>query len=110
MAMVYVPAGEFEMGGMDAEVDALLAECADCERDWFEVEQPAHTVYLDAYWIDQTEVTNAQYDKCVTAGTCSPPPGCSYGELAFADVSKADLPVVCVGWQGAQDYCGWAGG
>jgi formylglycine-generating enzyme required for sulfatase activity len=110
MTMVYVPAGEFEMGSTDAEIDALVAECAECERDWFEQEQPAHTVYLDAYWIDQTEVTNAQYDKCVTAGACSPPPECEWGESTFGDATKTDHPVVCVGWQGALDYCEWAGG
>ena len=110
MTVVYIPAGEFEMGSTDAEVDALVAECTECEPDWFEQEQPAHTVYLDAYWIDQTEVTNAQYDKCVAAGACSTPPECDWGESTFGDAAKADHPVVCVGWQAAEDYCRWAGG
>ncbi|HUN24646.1 MAG TPA: protein kinase, partial [Anaerolineales bacterium] len=44
MLMVYVPAGEFEMGSNS-----------------YSDEQPVHTVYLDAFWIDQTEVTNAQF-------------------------------------------------
>jgi formylglycine-generating enzyme required for sulfatase activity len=110
MAMVYVPAGEFEMGSTDAEIDALMAECTQCKRENFEQEQPAHAVYLDAFWVDQTEVTNAQYDKCVAAEACSPPPGCSWGESTFGDAAKADHPVVCVDWQQAVDYCKWAGG
>ncbi|PJH75916.1 MAG: hypothetical protein CO064_04075, partial [Anaerolineae bacterium CG_4_9_14_0_8_um_filter_58_9] len=45
MMMVYVPEGEFTMGSNNGDSD----------------EQPIHTVYLDAYWIDQTEVTNAMF-------------------------------------------------
>ena len=36
-------------------------------------ETPQHTVYLNAFWIDKTEVTNAQYRKCVEAGVCQEP-------------------------------------
>ena len=47
MPFVYVPAGTFMMGSPDGEG----------ESD----EHPQHAVTLDAYWIGQTEVTNAQY-------------------------------------------------
>ena len=57
MVMVYVPAGEFQMGSENGTSD----------------EKPVHTVDLDAFWIDQTEVTNAMYAKCVEAGECDPP-------------------------------------
>ena len=79
--MVYVPAGEFLMGCADEEIDAILEDCGDCERSTFADEQPQHTVYLDAFWIDRTEVTNAQYLKC--AGAL--PDGASrYGALDMA--------------------------
>lgn len=65
MVMVYVPAGQFEMGMSDAQVDQILRVCNegnnDCVRADFENQQPAHTVALDAFWIDQTEVTNSQF-------------------------------------------------
>ena len=48
-----IPAGEFQMGGSDS----------DAESD----EQPVHTVYVDAFYIDKYEVTNAQYKKFVDA-------------------------------------------
>jgi len=72
MVMVYVPEGEFIMGasatvGQDIcyqffQVCPLLDEYLD--------EDPEHTVYVDAFWIDQTEVTYTQYLRCLEAGAC----------------------------------------
>ncbi len=56
---VYVPAGEFVMGSAEDDSDA--------ESD----EKPQHTVYLDAFWIMQTEVTNAMYGRCSRRGPAS---------------------------------------
>ena len=35
-------------------------------------EKPQHRVFLDAYWIDRTEVTNANFARCVAEGACRP--------------------------------------
>jgi len=93
MVMVYVPADEFLMGSSDADGQAQ------------DDEKPQHTVYLDGYWIDRTEVTNAQYRKCVEAGACREP-GC-WDEDNY---NAPDQPVVCVSWDGAQAYAAWVGG
>ena len=63
--MVLIPAGEFEMGTAESEIDGLVRDFADrgAQRSWFEDEVPRHTVYLDAFYIDVYEVTNAQYHK-----------------------------------------------
>jgi formylglycine-generating enzyme required for sulfatase activity len=90
MDMVYVPAGEFTMGNNDRARDA-----------------PAHPVYLDGYWIDRTEVTNAQYRLCVQAGACRAPTTCRWGQPTFDDGARANHPVVCVSWNDAQAYCQW---
>jgi formylglycine-generating enzyme required for sulfatase activity len=97
MVMVYVPAGRFNMGSVESEPCAHLDEF------------PQHAVYLDGFWIDQTEVTNAQYQQCVDAGLCSPPV-CDWGEPTYDDVTKGDYPVTCVNWDEARTYCEWAGG
>ncbi len=44
--MVYVPEGQFEMGSNNQ--DTCFAS-------------PVHNVSLDAFWIDQTEVTNSMF-------------------------------------------------
>ena len=79
MVLRHIPAGTFQMG---EDADRSLAECQllyepftsdTCSRDWFTDEEPVHTVTLDAFWMDQTEVTNGMYAQCVAAGACSPP-------------------------------------
>jgi formylglycine-generating enzyme required for sulfatase activity len=117
MVMVYVPAGEFEMGSDDEEVNYAVQLCKgflniSCERGSFEfAEQPVHTVALDGFWIDQAEVTNERYRRCVEAGACDPPGESSshtrdsyYGEDAYDN-----YPVIWVSWHQAADYCAWAG-
>ena len=104
MVMVYVPAGEFLMGSTDADIETILAGCKTCKRDLFTNEQPQHKVYLDAFWIDKTEVTNAQYKKCVQAGVCKA------SQLAsFSALNGDTQPVVGVDWNDAQAYCQRAG-
>jgi len=89
MEMVFVPAGEFLMG--DDDLDRNM--------------RPQHKVYLDAYWIDQTEVTNKQYRTCIMDGGCRGDEPTHY----VYDDSKEDHPVVYVTWQNAYDFCDWAG-
>jgi formylglycine-generating enzyme required for sulfatase activity len=91
--MVYVPAGEFLMGSTDDDPDAIGDE------------KPRHTVHLDAFWIDETEVTNAQYRQCVEAGGCDEP-DCWDNN----DYNAPDQPVVCVTWDDARAYAAWVGG
>ena len=88
MSMSFIPAGEFQMGSDDGDGD----------------EQPVHSVYLDAFWMDQTEVTNAMYADCVTAGACGTP-----GGRYFDAPNYADHPVTYVSWNAAETYCEWAG-
>ena len=94
IVQVYVPAGEFEMGSNESEN-----------------EQPIHTVYLDGFWIDQTEVTNAMYAGCVSAGGCTEPlsDGSYYRGSYYGNARYADYPVIFVDWPQAQAYCEWAG-
>ncbi|MBM4429310.1 MAG: hypothetical protein FJ026_03055 [Chloroflexi bacterium] len=116
MEMVYVPAGEFQMGSSEQEVAAALElvqqySCQqyqlpprECDPELFLAEMPAHQVTLDGFWLDRTEVTNEQFRKCVEAGLCNKP--VSFVSVGFND---PDQPVLYVAWSDAETYCRWAG-
>lgn len=86
--MVLIPAGEFQMGSDDGDSD----------------EKPVHTVYLDAFYMDVYEVTNAQYKKFMDATGHKAPE--YWDDSRFNDPKQ---PVVGVSWYDAKAYADWAG-
>ena len=100
MVMVNIPAGSFNMGSEDSEVIPV----------WFG-EMPVHEVILNAYYIDQTEVTNAMFAKCVQSGSCTVPEFSDSSSRAtyYGDGNYANYPVIYVSYLQANAYCQWAG-
>ena len=84
MTMLYVPAGDFIMGSDNGDPD----------------EAPQRTIYVDAFWVDMTEITQDMYTKCKAEG-CEEPL-CTLS-------SDENNPVVCITWESANAYCEWAG-
>ena len=90
---VLVPAGQFYMG-CSSDLSPVK-----CDRD----ASPIHVVYLDAFYIDRTEVTNAQYEACVAAGACPVPIENSSESRPdyFTNPQYAGYPVIHVDWNRA---------
>jgi formylglycine-generating enzyme required for sulfatase activity len=96
MVMVYVPGGTFQMGSPVGDSD----------------EQPVHTVTLDSFWIDRTEVTNDQYERCAADGTCirASQSSSSTRDSYYGDSQYNDYPAIRLDWNDAKTYCEWIGG
>ena len=124
MALVYISAGNFLLGSSDSDPDAR------------EDEKPQQVAYLDAFWMDRTEVTVAQFQDFVnaTAYQTDAERGCCVGNYdqpggivfspnaAFVrnaswkqpeggggNLALPRRPVVQVSWNDAKAYCEWAG-
>ena len=100
--MVRIPAGEFQIGSKELRYAT-----------------PIHTVYLDEFYIDPYEVTNAQFKVFVDAN-----PGWSKENIPIKyhngnylqlwngnnyPEGKANHPVVYVSWYAAMAYAKWKG-
>ena len=116
--MVHIPAGVFTQGSTSAQIDAVYQECKAgppehvkglCWRPT--VEQPQHRVYLDEFYIDKHEITNAQYGECVKAQVCAPPSRerSNTRSSYFGDPTYAEYSVIYVTWHDASTYCQWTG-
>ena len=113
MSQLFVPAGEFLMGALDSDEQAN------------EEERPRHPVFLDSYWIDKYEISNAQFTDFLN--DIKNPQGCFNAQCYDFNDQKEDNhitvnngyyvvseefanhPVTEVSWYGAAAYCQWAG-
>jgi formylglycine-generating enzyme required for sulfatase activity len=78
--MVRIPGGAFLMG------------CSPGDSDCYDWEKPAHDVTVNAFWMDATPVTQAQYQAAV-------------GSNPSQFIGCTACPVETVSWDGAQAYC-----
>jgi formylglycine-generating enzyme required for sulfatase activity len=123
--MVLVAAGEFEMGG---EADFALAECQKllepdlCDRDRHVIAEPIHSVYLDDFYLDKYEVSNAQYAYFLNEQGNQTEAGAAWLDVDSDEAlilessgswqpkdGYANHPVVQITWYGARAYCQWRG-
>lgn len=102
----------FTMGSDQAEIGFALSVCRAepmgeaCEDEWFTDEFAPHSVELSDYWLDRTEVSMGDYQRCVEAGPCVAPPLAAGGRRFL----EPELPATMVSWTEAVTYCKFRGG
>jgi formylglycine-generating enzyme required for sulfatase activity len=129
--MVLVPAGEFVMGSAPEEITDLLQRQPKAKGALLKDETPRHRVFLDAFYLDTYEVSNARFQQFVQATgyrtqaerqgggkvrtgvkTWAQVPDASWRAPTGQGSGIAGLeahPVVQVSWHDANAYCTWAG-
>ena len=85
-SLVQIPAAWFLMGSSSGQ---------DCER-------PIHRVWVDAFQLAATQITNAEYARFLVATGAEPPP---FGH--DPNFNHPKQPVTGVSWHGAVRYCEW---
>ncbi len=104
--MALVPAGEFQMGSESGSSD----------------EQPVQTIFLEDFYIDLYEVTNALFAEFLNKMGNGQEEGVAWldaseegarihqvGGIWQADGGYSDHPAIEVNWYGARAYCAWRG-
>jgi formylglycine-generating enzyme required for sulfatase activity len=100
--MVFIPGGEFRRGRSHSLPDDGLKWYPTLVQD----DRPVRAVFIDPFYLDEHEVTNAQYAEFVKATKHQPPynwPGGRYPD------GQDQIPVVDVSWDDAAGYAEWAG-
>ena len=93
MEQVYVPSGSFIMGSTDQDTEAELQE------------KPQHTVFLNGFWIDKTDVTQGMFKRCIQSGTCPDVVHDLEQNPNWGMTEYDSHPAIYVTWDQAKTYC-----
>ncbi len=115
MEVLFVPSGEFIMGISNQDLEWYKQQdwCTEenyCQSLTYQDSMPAHSVYLDSFWVDKFEVTNDQYKKCVNEGVCTQPYEYYWITDYYTSEDYDNHPVINVSWVQAAEYCDWVEG
>jgi len=103
--MAAIAGGTFSMGSETGEAD----------------EKPVHSLTLNGFCLDTTEVLVSEYAQCATEKKCPPPSSTVFwanikpedkalwSQACNASrADRADYPINCISWDDADNYCRWA--
>jgi formylglycine-generating enzyme required for sulfatase activity len=98
--MVFIPGGEFNRGRTHEWADYKLHYYPNALKD----DVPVRPIYVDPFFMDESEVTNERYAVFVKATGRRAPYHWVKGQIAQG---KESHPVVNVSWEDAMAFCAW---
>lgn len=101
--MALIPEGIYMMGSMKSLKELDPTALLQADRHMLGPEDPAHDVFLNAYYVDVYEVSNAEYKKYTEANPKVKAPR-HWNDPKF---NQPNQPVVGVSWKEAQGFCHW---
>ena len=105
--MIYISGGPGMIGSDEQDMQQVIRKWKqDVQRDALTDELPKQKMVVNAFYMDQYEVTNAEYKKFVDA-TRYPPP--SHWKDGMYPENTGNHPVTFVSWDDAYAYAQWAG-
>jgi formylglycine-generating enzyme required for sulfatase activity len=108
--LVRLASVELEIGSTPIEVQEALADCARealgdrCNETTFENELPTQRVRVAPFYMQRTEVTVQDYDRCVEVGACT-----TAGYAARPRYRLPNFPATFVTFDQATAYCRFRG-
>jgi formylglycine-generating enzyme required for sulfatase activity len=103
--MIYISGGDAIIGSDENELQQVIREWT-VQRDALTDELPKQSISIPGFFIDQYEVTNAQYKQFVDATRYPPPLNWQDG---MYPAGTGNHPVTFVSWDDAHAYAQWAG-
>jgi len=114
--MVLIPAGPFLKGSTEEWAEKYLAMCNDsqppgvtCQPNRFSRETPLREIYLDAFYMDIFETTNAEFEEFLKATGRPAPEQRRESWWGTIPLSEPDHPAIGATWYDAAAYCAWRG-
>lgn len=118
--MVLIPSGKMRMGIEIEEIGTVLSRYGLTRRQFFEPASPAVNVKVHSFFLDRTEVTNADFAafleenpgwrKDEIAGELHNGDYLAHWEQGRVPLKLTEHPVTYVSWFAAMAYCSWKGG
>lgn len=111
---MFIPAAEAMIGsvrGLGRKAEHKLSrESCECDPEWLAWEQPIQKVRIAAFCMDTTEVTVADYARCMQAGACPKPRTDQDSSCKACNLNQPDHdhhPVNGVSFTDSRTYCAW---